>query len=537
MRSFFLLMAILTTSLLFSQERKAQHIPGQVLVQMQEGVDAEEWVSKQSRQSTAELELHYLKRLSERANIHLLGFAEGMNHRTVLHEMLGLDPAVQSFQDNATVEFRGRPNDDQYFRQWDMEKIDAPSAWAATTGGTTASGKPIVVAIMDSGFDTAHVDLVENIWNNPHEIPNDGIDNDNNGYVDDMKGWDYFSDSPRIAPGSHGISTTAIVGAKGNNGEGVTGVNWDADLMLFSFRDVADLVMAYEYVIDQRDRFNRSEGAEGAFVVATNNSFGQTGIRCEQQAIWGAMYDQLGAVGILSSSGVSNQRFDVEEFGDMPADCTSDYLLISCNTDEDDNLEDDSAFGKISVDIGSPGEGSITAKPGNTYGAFGGNSAATPHVTGAIALLYASNCENLEASAITDPAGTALLIKDILLQSGDLLVSIEFRTLTGRRLNLGKAMEDILTSCQNTLGPLSIFNVYPNPVQDELTIEYASPENGTYRAELYNALGQLVRHQEIIVGEVGFRRFTIDASNLPAGTYFLRFGRDDAWAEEKVVVY
>ncbi|MEL6972167.1 MAG: hypothetical protein AAFO02_18530, partial [Bacteroidota bacterium] len=173
MRSFFLLMAILTTSLLFSQERKAQHKPGEVLVQMQEGVDAEEWVNKQARQSIAELELRYLKPLSERTNIHLLGFVEGMNHRNVLHEMLGQDPAVQSFQDNAIVEFRGRPNDEQYFRQWDMEKIDAPSAWAATTGGTTASGKPIVVAIMDSGFDTAHVDLVENIWNNPHEIPND----------------------------------------------------------------------------------------------------------------------------------------------------------------------------------------------------------------------------------------------------------------------------------------------------------------------------------------------------------------------------
>ena len=116
-------------------------------------------------------------------------------------------------------------------------------------------------------------------------------------------------------------------------------------------------------------------------------------------------------------------------------------------------------------------------------------------------------------------------------------MSLEFRTLTGRRLNLGKAMGDLLSSCQNALGPLSIFNVYPNPVQDELTVEYASPEKGTYRAELYNALGQLVRHQEVIVGEVGFRRFTMDASTLPAGTYFLRFGRDNDWAEEKVVVY
>ncbi len=537
MRFFCLILITFLTTHLFAQQREYERIPGEVLVQMQAGVNAETWVLKQAAQFTSELGLRYLKPLSTRANIHLLGYDESMNHRSVLQDVLRQDPAIQGFQDNTVVDFRDTPNDDQYFRQWDMEKIDAPRAWEATTGGTTANGTPIVVAIMDSGFDTAHVDLEANLWNNPNEIPNDGVDNDNNGYVDDIKGWDFFSNSPAIAPGSHGISTTAIVGAKGNNGEGVTGVNWDVDLMLFSFRNIADLVLAYEYVIEQRDRFNRSGGTEGAFVVATNNSFGQTGIRCEQQPIWGAMYDQLGAVGILSSSGVSNQRFDVDEFGDMPADCTSEYLLISCNTDENDDLDDSSAFGRNSVDIGSPGEGSITAKPGNTYGPFGGNSAAPPHVTGTIALLYASSCEGLEESARIDPAGTALLIKDIILQSGDLLGSLEFRTLTGRRLNIGKAMEDLLESCQNTLGPLTIFNVFPNPVQDELTVEYTSPENGSYRAEVYDALGQLVRHKEIMVGEVGFRRFTIDASTLPAGTYFLRFGRDDSWVEEKVVVY
>ena len=529
---------MLCTAFAMAQAGVDQRVPGQMLVQMEVGVDVKTWVKKQAHQQTSELDLHYLKPLSERANIHLLGFSEAMGHYADLEALLRGDAAVRCFQPNAEVEFRTRrPDDTDYFRQWDMEIIDAPRAWEVTTGGTTPQGTPIVVAIMDSGFDTAHVDLVDNLWNNPHEIPNDGIDNDNNGYVDDMKGWDFFTDRPAIAPGSHGISTSAIVGAKGNNSEGVTGLNWDIDLMLFSFRNIADLVLAYEYVIEQRERFNLSNGADGAFVVATNNSFGQARVRCEQQPVWGAMYDLLGAVGILSSAGVSNEQYDADLQGDMPADCTSDYLIISCNTDEDDNLDDSSAYGSNSVDMGSPGEGSITAKPNNTYGTFGGNSAATPHVTGAIALLYASNCEGLEESAINDPAGTALLIKDILLESGDKVFALENRTQTGRRLNVGNAMESLVGSCQNTLGPLTIFNAYPNPVREELTVEYLSPENGDYRAELYNSLGQLVRHQEVQVGEVGFRRFNVDVSTLPAGAYFLRFGRGDAWVGEKVVVY
>lgn len=534
MRFLNVILFLLAFQLLSAQEKASVRIPGEVLVQLTPGTSASDWFKDQF---SDQIRLQYVRTLSSRLNIHLASFEEKAVAINGISAQLNSNRNVVRWQPNYELEFRNTPNDSEFFRQWDMDLIEAPRAWEISTGGSTAQGTPIVVAVMDSGFDPSHEDMQGNFWENPYEIPGDGIDNDNNGYIDDRMGWDFFSDSPNIAPGNHGLSTGAIIGAKGNNGKGVAGLNWDIDLMLFSFNTVSDLVKAYEYVIEQRHRFNTSGGTAGAFVVATNNSFGQTGIKCNQQPIWGAMYDELGAVGILSSSGVSNQQFDVEEFGDMPANCTSDYLVISCNTTQDDNLFQNSAYGAVSVDLGSPGEASVTAKPSNTYGVFGGNSAATPHVTGAIALLYATTCEGLENAAISDPAGTALLVKEILLQSGDQVVALDGRTLTGRRLNVGQAMEDMEASCQNTLGPLALHRVYPNPVRELLTVEYVSPANGSFRAELHDALGRLVRFQEVVVAEFGFRRFSFDVEGLPGGTYFLRFGSGDDWVSQKVVVY
>ncbi len=521
---------------LSAQADHPDRVRGEIIVRLADATPIDDWVNANLLQKGATNPLSMVKQLGIRHPLILLAFDENqIPPEKALLEVEQL-AGVTAVQYNYQVDFRTEPNDNEFFRQWDMEIIDAASAWNHTTGGTTAGGTPIVVAVIDSGFDINHEDLAPNLWVNTNEVPADGIDNDNNGYIDDLMGWDFFSDTPNVAPGNHGLSTASIIGAQGNNGIGVSGVNWDVDLMLFSFSSVADLVSAYEYVIDQRQRFNESNGLEGAFVVATNNSFGQGRIWCDQQPVWGSMYDLMGEVGILSSAGVDNNRYDVDNAGDMPATCPSDYLLVSCNTDEDDNLYNSSAYGATSVDIGAPGEGTFTTKPGNTYGVFGGNSAATPHVTGAIALLYSGPVAGLEANAINQPAATARLIKNLLVQGGDLLPSLENRTLSGRRLNLGSAMEQLIASFSNQLRPLAINKLFPNPVKGLLTVNFDAPENGTYRAEIYNALGQLVQHQEEEVGEGGLRIFTVATNPLPAGVYFLNFGRGGEWVTERVVV-
>lgn len=535
-RFFIILLFIIPFFSLSAQVDHPDRIRGELIVRLTDDTNVEEWVKENLLQDGGVSSLSMIKELGIRHPLILLAFDENqISSEKALSEVQRL-ASVDAVQCNYFVDFRSEPNDNQFFRQWDMSIVDAPSAWSHTTGGTTEGGTNIVVAVMDSGFEISHEDLAPNLWVNPAEVPGDGVDNDNNGYVDDLMGWDYYSDTPNIAPGDHGLSTASIIGAQGDNGIGVSGVNWDVDLMLFSFSSVADLVSAYEYVIDQRQRFNESNGTSGSFVVTTNNSFGQGRIWCDQQPVWGSMYDLLGEVGILSSAGVDNNRYNVDSVGDMPATCASDYLLISCNTDEDDNLYNNSAYGETSVDIGAPGEGTFTTKPGNSYGVFGGNSAATPHVTGAIALMYSGPVAGLEINAINQPAATALLVKDLLVQSGDLLPSLENRTLSGRRLNLGIAMEQLIDTYSNQLEPLAINKVYPNPVKGNLTINYDAPENGTYRAEIYNALGQLVQHQEEEVGEGGLRIFTVDTASLSAGVYFLNFGRGGEWVTERVIV-
>lgn len=534
-------LACLFLAISYGQEKKHLLIPGEILVYLTPQTNPldllTDWYANTGYNGRATVLQNSTKRLGIRHNIHTFNHALEEADAQNLLWWLQQHPKVIAAQYNYTVDFRNRPNDERFGQQWDMEVTEAEKAWEITTGGSTTAGTPIVVAIMDSGFEIGHEDLNANLWHNPAEILGDGIDNDNNGYTDDDMGWDYFSDSPMIANGPHGTGCAGIIGAAGNNGIGVSGINWDIQMMLFSFSSVADLISAYEYAIDQRMRFNESNGQDGAFVVATNNSFGQSRIRCEQQPLWGAMYDLMGEVGILSSAGVANERYNVDISGDMPASCPSDYLLISCNTDENDNLADSSAFGEIAVDIGSPGEETITTRRPNTYGSFSLNSAATPHVTGAIALLYSAPCEGLEMSAIQQPSATALQVKEMITSGVDLIPSLTFRTQTGGRLNLFKALKQLEESCSNTLGDLQLSKLYPNPGQEMITAEFLTPENGTYYADLYNALGQLVIREKVEVGAVGIRTFELDVTNYSPGFYFLRFGQGDNWVVKQVAVY
>lgn len=534
-------LACLFLAISYGQEKKHLLIPGEILVYLTPQTNPldllTDWYANTGYNGRATVLQNSTKRLGIRHNIHTFNHALEEADAQNLLRWLQQHPKIIAAQYNYTVDFRNRPNDERFGQQWDMEVTEAEKAWEITTGGSTTAGTPIVVAIMDSGFEIGHEDLNANLWHNPAEILGDGIDNDNNGYTDDDMGWDYFSDSPMIANGPHGTGCAGIIGAAGNNGIGVSGINWDIQMMLFSFSSVADLISAYEYAIDQRMRFNESNGQDGAFVVATNNSFGQSRIRCEQQPLWGAMYDLMGEVGILSSAGVANERYNVDISGDMPASCPSDYLLISCNTDENDNLADSSAFGEIAVDIGSPGEETITTRRPNTYGSFSLNSAATPHVTGAIALLYSAPCEGLEMSAIQQPSATALQVKEMITSGVDLIPSLTFRTQTGGRLNLFKALKQLEESCSNTLGDLQLSKLYPNPGQEMITAEFLTPENGTYYADLYNALGQLVIREKVEVGAVGIRTFELDVTNYSPGFYFLRFGQGDNWVVKQVAVY
>src|SRR5688572_12616147 len=210
---------------------------------------------------------------------------------------------VVSIQEDRRIEWRDtEPNDPAYINQSDMELIGMPEAWDIARGGVTSKGDTIVVAIIDNGFEPNHIDLRDNIWKNREEIPNDDIDNDLNGYTDDYVGVNIATGDDQHPPGNHhGTSVAGIIGARGNNGTGISGVNWNVKMMLVSGANFeSELIEAYEYVLDFRKKYNQTNGAEGAFVVVTNLSGGINNAWADDHPLWCNMYDQLGEEGVLS---------------------------------------------------------------------------------------------------------------------------------------------------------------------------------------------------------------------------------------------
>ena len=218
--------------------------------------------------------------------------------------------------------------------------IDAPEAWDITTGGVNALGDTIVVAVVDGGMMLTHTDLVPNLWTNYNEIPGNNIDDDNNGYIDDIHGWDAYSSDGSIPSDGHGTHVGGIIGAKGNNGSMVTGVNWDVKIMAIagSSSNTSTVLEAYGYALDQRAMYDSTNGALGAFVVATNSSFGIDFADCNSgnYILWNDMYDAMGEYGILSAAATMNNNSNVDNTGDVPTGCVSDYMIAVTNTTRND---------------------------------------------------------------------------------------------------------------------------------------------------------------------------------------------------------
>lgn len=367
---------------------------------------------------------------------------------------------VREAQFNHEVTLRNtEPDDPGYGQQWQYDNdgsnggvvdadIDAPEAWDITTGGLTAQGDSIVVAIIDDGVNLNHPDLAGNLWKNYAEIPGNGIDDDGNGYIDDFNGWNAQNNNGTITGGSHGTCVTGIIGARGNNNLGVAGVNWNVKLMIIrgSGGGEASVVSAYGYALKARKRYNQTGGAQGAFVVATNSSFGIDNGNPNNYPLWCAMYDSMGVAGILSMGATANANINVDVGGDIPTACPSDYMLSVTNVKRNDVKETSAGYGATTIDIGSFGSETWTLSQ-TGYGPFGGTSGATPHVTGTAALMYSVPCPDFIQYAKAFPAAAALQIKTWILQSGDPNASLDGITVTGKRLNAYHAVTEVLNNC------------------------------------------------------------------------------------------
>jgi thermitase len=342
-------------------------------------------------------------------------------------EELSHQRAVDYVEPNYILHAHRLANDRFFGEQWGLRNIGqyggkpgadihASEAWDVTTGAN------VTVAVIDTGIDYAHPDLAPNMWTNPAD-PANGIDDDHNGFVDDIHGADFVDeDSNPTDDAGHGTHVAGIIGAKGNNTTGVAGVNWDVKLMALKFLDAdgsgntADAANSIDYAV-----------SHGARVI--NASWGGPGLST-------ALYQAIRRAGdkgvtFVAAAGNDGENNDVKP--DYPAAFDLPNVISVAATDSTDQLVDFSNYGVNSVDLAAPGDDITSTVPPDVdssgYASFSGTSMATPFVTGA-ASLYLSRFP--EASL--DQARAAIL------QNVDKLPSLAGKVATGGRLNVARAL-------------------------------------------------------------------------------------------------
>ena len=397
--------------------------------------------------------------LSELSGIYLFTYDDvAMGEDMLLRTMNDL-PFVEAAQMNHYVEERATPNDPQFGSQWHHvdgsdNDIDSDLAWDITTGGTTANGDRIVVAVLEGGGSNYnHVDLIDNHWVNAAEVPGNGVDDDGNGFVDDYNGWNASSGTDAISAGGHGTSVSGMIGATGNNGNGGAGVNWDVDIMQIQMGGLTEsnVIAAYNYPYTMRNLYNTSNGTQGAFVVATNASWGIDGANPANYPVWCAYYDDLGAVGILNCGATANNNVNIDVVGDMPTGCGSDYMVAVTATNSSD-VRTFSGYGATTIDLGAPGENVFLPSGSTGYGGTSGTSFASPCVAGGIALVYSAPCADLASNALLTPQATADAVRSYILNGVDQVPNLVGETVTGGRLNVRNALDLAIDDCNPDIG-------------------------------------------------------------------------------------
>lgn len=301
----------------------------------------------------------------------------------------------------------------------------AAAAWANNKLGSAT----VYIGIIDEGYMYTHEDLAANAGKNPGEIDNNGIDDDGNGLVDDVYGWDFAVNDNTVFDGvddDHGTHVAGTIGAVGGNGKGVAGVVWNVKMLNAKFLGgtggtLANAIKAIDYFTDLKTR-------QGLNIVATNNSWGGGGF---SQGLQDAI-ERANTAGILFIAAAGNSGTNNDSTPSYPASYPNANVIAVASITNTGALSSFSQFGATSVDLGAPGSGIWSTVPSrskgkfvSSYASYNGTSMATPHVSGAAAL-YAS----------LNPGATAAQIKAALLNSATPTSSLSGKCATGGRLNV-----------------------------------------------------------------------------------------------------
>lgn len=407
----------------YGQEKENGAVKGELLVKFRPGVS--EIASRDAASSSGGVVLERLADLGWQR----IQLPAGKNIKSAMADYLG-SPLVEAVQPNYYYHLLATPNDTNYGSLWGMAKISAPQAWDLSTGSSA-----VVVADIDTGIKYTHEDLAANMWKNPGETPNNGVDDDGNGFVDDYYGYDFFYNDPDpIDENGHGTHTAGTIGAVGNNSLGVVGVNWNVRVMAIKIYDSgglgttsAMLINAYNYI-----RMMKSRGVN---IRVTNNSYGGCDEACGYDQATKDAIDALGDAGILQVFAAGNDGRNIDAVPFYPAAYDTPSIVSVANSTSSDARSGSSNYGAVNVDLAAPGSGILsTYNNASNYATLTGTSMATPHVAGAAALLAAYN-----------PSLSAASLKATLLNRVDQLAAWNGLVKTGGRLNVASALQNQTT--------------------------------------------------------------------------------------------
>ena len=443
--------------------QQLDHRQGIISVQLEKSAEIEVFVSSLEYFKKVKTDAKVEKFVSTSFQIWNIQFDHNLINEIDFLDYIRRSPKIVNAQFDFFIESRTEPDDPWYFLQYHLKNngqnggtagvdLDMEIAWDVTTGGESFFGDEIVLCIIDENFDFQHNDLNENSWINHDEIPGDSIDNDENGYIDDYYGWNVTTFNDDIDnggyPGNHGTQVAGIAGAEGNNSLGISGVNWNVKMMYvtrgYTF---SDAVAAYTYPFEARKKYNETNGSQGAFVVATNSSWGVDYGMPNDAPLWCGIYDSLGSVGILNAAATANLDINVDESGDLPTTCPSDFLVTTTKVDNNDQIPQNAGYGVESIDLAAFGKDVFTTEANNLFGILSGTSAAAPQVAGAIALMYSAPCPSFISLAKNQPEAASLLVKDYILNGTEPNLNLEGITLSEGRLNIANSLQLLMDDC------------------------------------------------------------------------------------------
>jgi uncharacterized protein (TIGR03382 family) len=442
-------------------EDGAEYVPGKLIVRFKDGASKDLTASVHSK-----LGAQVVKTYQMSPELHVVAVKGDVKDAQAAYLA---DPRVAYAELNYVYRISGArtaamPNDTRFGELWGMHNtgqsagvadadINAPEAWELTTGSTTAG----VITVIDTGIDYTHPDLAGNVWTNPGEIPGNGVDDDANGYIDDVHGINAITDSGNpMDDNDHGSHCMGSIAGHGNNGLGVAGVSWTAKVMGCKFLDASgsgtldDAITCFDYVHMMKTRANNPVN-----IVATSNSWGGGGFN---QAMLDGIIQHRND-GILFIAAAGNAAANNDTTAAYPNSYFVSNVISVGAHDRSNNLASFSSYGRRNVHVTAPGVAVLSTTPGNTYKSFDGTSMATPHVSGLVALLKAQ-----------DPSRDWKQLKNLVMTGGVTAPHATGKTLTGKRIRAADAGGKGSLTCNN-----QVLNTRVRPIANTASANVGQP--------------------------------------------------------------